>query len=92
MTFLQELECDTGNISVSLTLSELPNKCILYAFKITDGPIEPGTYGHRFKFSTKSARLAVSFAAEVNEYIKVVLLYQMMDRLEFDRFNAVLVL
>ena len=64
-TFLQELECDTGDNGVSLTPSEWANKYTLYAFKITDGPIEPGTYGPRFQSATGSARLAVSFAAAV---------------------------
>ena len=38
-TFLQELECDTGDNSVSLTPSEWANGYTLSAFKITDGPI-----------------------------------------------------
>ena len=42
--------------------------------------------------ATGSARLEVSFAAAVNENIKVVLLYQMLGRIGFDLFNAVLVL
>ena len=56
-TFLQELECDTGNKSVSLTPFEWANGYTLYAFKITDGPIGPGTYGPRSKSATGSARL-----------------------------------
>ena len=59
--------------------------------KITDGHIGPDTYGLRSKYGTKSARLEVSYAATVNENIKVILLYQRLGRLEFDRFNAVLV-
>ena len=92
MTFLQELECDTGDKSVSFTPFEWANGYTLYAFKITDGPIKPGTYGPRSKSATGSARLEVSFAAEVNANIKVILVYQMLRRLEFDRFNVVLVL
>ena len=91
-TFLQELECDTGDKSVSFTPSEWANGHKLYAFKITEGPIVPGTYGPRFKSATGSARLEVSFSAAVNENIIVVLLYQMLGRIEFDRFNVVLVL
>ena len=91
-TFLQELECDTCDKSVSLTPSEWANGYTLYAFKITDGPIVPGTYGPRSKSATGSARLEVSFAAAVNENIKVVLLYDMLGRIEFDRFNVVLLL
>ena len=91
-TFLQELECDIGDKSVNLTPSEWANGYSLYAFKITDGPIGPGRYGPRFKSATGSARLEVSFAAAENENIKVVLLYQMLGRIEFDRFNVVLVL
>ena len=92
MTFLQELECDTGDKSVSLTPSEWANGYTLYAFKITDGPIGPGTYGPRSKSATGSGPLEVSFATTVNENIKVILLYQMLGRIEFDRFNAVIVL
>ena len=92
MTFLQELECDTGDKSVSLTPSEWANGYTLYAFKITGGPIRPGTYRPRSKAATGSARLEVSFATAVDENIKVILLYQMLGRIEFDRFNAVLVL
>ena len=92
MTLLQELECDTGDKSVNITPSEWANGYTLYAFKITDGPIGPGTYGQRSKSATGSARLEVSFGAAVNENIKVILLYQMLGRLEFDQFNAVFVL
>ena len=92
MTFLQELECDTKDKSVSLTLSECANGYTLYAFKITDGPFGPGTYGQRSKSATGSTRLEVSFPAGVNKNINVILLYQMLGRLEFDRFNAVFVL
>ena len=91
-TFLQVLECDTGDKSVSLILFEWTNGYTLYAFKITDGSIGPETYGPRSKSATGSARLEVSFTAAVNENIKVVLLYQMLGRIEFDRFNVVLVL
>ena len=91
-TFLQELECDTGDKCVSLTPSEWANGYTSYAFKITDGPIGPGSYGPRSMSATGSARLEVSFAAAVNKNIKVVLLYQMLGRIEFHRFNAVLVL
>ena len=45
MTFLQDLECDNGDESVSLTPSEWANGYTLYSFKITDGLIGPGTYG-----------------------------------------------
>ena len=71
-TFLQELECDTGDKSVRLTPSEWANGYTLYAFKITDGPIGPGTYGPRSKSATGSARLEISFASAVNENIKVI--------------------
>ena len=84
MTFFQELECDTGDKSVSLTPSELANGYTLYAFTITDGPIGQGTYGPRSKSVTGSARVEVSFAAPVNKNIKVILLYQMLGSLEFD--------
>ena len=45
MMFHQKLECDTGDKSVSITLSEWDNEYTLYAFNITDGLIGPGTYG-----------------------------------------------
>ena len=92
MTFLQELKCDTGDKSLSFTPSEWANGYSLYAVKITDGPIGPGNYGPRSKSATGSASLEVSFAEAMNENIKMILLYQMLGRLEFDRFNAVLVL
>ena len=92
MTFLQELECVTGDKSVSLAPFEWANGYTLYAFKITDGSIGQDTYGQQSKSATGSARLEVSFAAAVNKYIKVILHYQMLGRLEFDRFHAVLVL
>ena len=91
MTFFQKLECDTGDNSVRLTPSEWANGYTLYACKITDGPIGPGTYGPRSKSATGSTRL-VSFAVAWNENIKVILLYRMLGRLEFDRFNEVFVL
>ena len=58
-TFLQELECDTGNKSVSLTPSDWANGYTVYVFKITVGPIKFGTFGPRSKSITKSARLDV---------------------------------
>ena len=42
--------------------------------------------------ATKSARLEVSFDAEINENIKIILLYQMLSKPEFDQFIAVFVL
>ena len=75
---------------MSLTPSKWANGYTLYAFKITDGPIRPGLYGPQSKSAIGSARLEVSFTAAVNENIKVVLLYQMLGRIEFDRFNVVL--
>ena len=78
--------------SVSYTPSEWANIYTLYAFKITDGPIGQGTYIPRSKSSTKSARLEISFAAAVNENIKVIIYYQMLGRIEFDKFHAVIVL
>ena len=92
MQFLQELECDTGDKCVNLTPSEWANGYTLYAFKITDGPIGPGTYGPRSKSATGSARLEISFAAGVNENIKVIVYYQMLGRIEFDQHKAVIVL
>ena len=91
-TFLQKLECDTGDESISLTSSEWANGYTLYAFKITDGPIGSGTYGPRSKSTTESARLEVSFAAPVNENIKLIVYYQSFGRIEFDQFKAVFVL
>ena len=92
MTFLQKLECHTGDKSVCLTLSKWSNGYKLYTFKMTDNRIGPGMYSPRSKSATGSACLDVSFAAAVNKTIKVILLYQMLGRLEFDRFNEVLVL
>ena len=91
-TFFQEFECDTGDKSVSLTLSVWANGYTFYTFKLTDGYIKLETYGPRSKSATISARLKVSFAAAVKENIEVVLLYQMLGKIEFDRFNAVIIL
>ena len=91
-TFLQELECDTGDNSISLTPLEWANGYTLYAFKITDGLIGSGTYNPRSKSTTKSARLKVLFAAPVNESIKVIVYYQLFGRRKFDQFKAVFVL
>ena len=92
MTLLQELECDTGDKNISLTPSDSANGYTIYAFKVTDGPLGPGTYGPRSKSATGYARLEVSFAAEVNENIKQIVYYQMPGRIEIDQFKAVLVL
>ena len=92
MTFLQEVECDTGDKSVILTSSEWASGCTSYSYKFTDGLIGPGMYGPRSKSATGSARLEVLLAAEVYENIEVILHYRIPGRLEFDRFNAVLVL
>ena len=91
-TPIQELECDTGDKSISLPPSEWANGYTLYFFKITDGPIGSGTYGPRSKSTTRSARLEVSFAAPVNENIKVIVYYQSPGRIEFYQSNAGIVL
>ena len=78
---LEQLDCDSGDKCISLTPLEWATKYTLYAFKITDGPIGPGTYGLRSKSATGSMRLEVSFAAAQKENIKVILLYQMLGRL-----------
>ena len=75
-TLLQELECDTGDKSISLTPSKWANGYTLYAFKITDGLIGSGNYGPRSKSITGSARLDMSFAAPENENIKVIVYYR----------------
>ena len=80
------LECDTYDKSISLTPSEWDNGYTLYVFKITEGPIGSGTYGPRSKSTTGSARLEVSFAAPVNEKIKMIVYYQSPSRIEFDQF------
>ena len=91
-TLFQELEYDTVDKSINLTPSEWTNGYTLYAVKITDGPIESGTYGLLSKSPTESARPEVSFAAPVNENIKVIVYYQRVCRIKFDQFNAVIVL
>ena len=49
-------------------------------------------YGPQSKSSTGSQRLRVSYTAALNKNIYVVSLYQMLGRIELDRFNVVLVL
>ena len=92
MTFLEQLDCDSGDKCISLTVSESATGYTLYAFKITDGPIGPNNYGPRSTSATGSVRLKVSFAAAQNENIKVILLYQMIGRLEIYKFQNVIVL
>ena len=91
-TRLQKLVCDTGDEIINLTLSEWADKNTLYAFKITDGLIKFGTYGPPSKSTTGFARLEVSLDAPLNEYIKVIVYYHSPGRIEFDQFNAVIVL
>ena len=91
MTFLEQLDCESGDQCISLTPSECATGYTLYAVNITDGPIGPGTYGPRSKSATGSVSLEVSFAAVQNENIKVILLSQMLGRLEFDQFQNVIV-
>ena len=86
------LECDTDDKSISINPYEWANGYTLYAFKLTDGQFGPGTDAPRSKSLTGYSRLEVSFAAAVNENIKVILLYQMLAWLEFDHFHAVIVL
>ena len=92
MSFLEQLDCEYGDQCISLTPSEWATGYTLYAFKITDGLIGPGTYGPRSKSATGSVRLEESFAAAPNKNIKVILLYQMLGRLEFDQFQNVIVI
>lgn len=75
MTFLQELECDIGDKSVSLTAFKWANGFTINPFKITDGLIKPGIYGLRFKSDTGSVSFVLLFAAPVNENIKVIVYY-----------------
>ena len=88
-TFLQELECDIGDRRISLISSEWANGYTLYAFKFNDGPIGSGTSGPRSNSITGSARLEMSFAAPVNENIKVIVYHQKPGRIQF---TALLVL
>ena len=92
MTVLEQLECDSGDKCIIYTPADWANKYNLYAFKITDGPIVPGTSGPRSKSATGSARLEVAFAAAPNENIMVILIYQMLGRFEFDKLGNVIVL
>ena len=94
MTFLKQLDCDSGVKCISLILlpSEWATGYTLYAFKITDCTIGPGTYNPRSKSATGSVSLEMLFAAAQNENIKVILLYQMLVRHEFDQFQNVIVL
>ena len=53
--------------------------------------IELSIYGLRFESATKSARLEMLFVAAINVNIKMILLYQMLGRLEFDQFKTVII-
>ena len=57
MTFLEQLDCDSGDKCISLTPLEWATGYTLYAFKITDGPIGPGIYGPRSKSVMGPVRL-----------------------------------
>ena len=91
IAFLKQLDCDSGDKCISLTRSEWATGYTSYALKITDDPIGRGTYGLPSKSATGSLRLKVSLAAAQNENIKVILLYKMLGRLEFDQFQNVIV-
>ena len=84
MTLLQELECDTGDKSISLTPSEWANGYMIYTLQVTDGQMKPETYGPRSKSATGSARLEMPLAAAVNENIKVSVYYQMPGKIKFN--------
>ena len=86
ITLFEQIDCESGNKIISLTLSELATGYTLYAFKITDGPIKPGTYGPRSKFGTGSVRLEMWFAAAQNVNIKIILLDQMLVKVKFHHF------
>ena len=92
MTSHQKLECDTVDQNVSLPPPDSASVYTLYAFKITDGPIGPGTHSPRSKSATVVARHKVTFAAKVNKNLKVILYYQMLKKIEFHKFHAILVL
>ena len=91
MTLFEQLDCDSGDKCISLTPFEWATGYTLYAFKITDGLIGPGTYGPRSNFATGSVRREVSFTATQNKNIKVILLYQMLGRHEFDQLYNVII-
>ena len=92
MTVLEQLNCDSGDKCISLTPSDWATGYTLYAVKINDAQIGLGIYGPRSKSATGSMRIKVSFAVAKNENIKVILLYQMLGRLECDEFQNVIVL
>ena len=92
MTFLEQLDCDSGNKFISFTLSEWATGFTCYAFIIIDGPIGHGTYSSPFKYATKSVRLEVLFAAAQNKNIKLIMFFEMLGRLEFNQFQNVIIL
>ena len=80
-----------GDKCVNLTPTEWSDGFTIYAFKITDGPVGPGTEGPRSKSTTGSIRLEIGFSAAKNRNIKVIVLYQMLGVLEFDQFRNVII-
>jgi hypothetical protein len=89
--FQDQLGFGKGDKSVNNSPTECSTGYTLYSFKITDGPVGPGTEGPSSKSTTGSFRLEIGFSAAQNHNIKVIVLYQMLGVLEFDQFRNVII-
>ena len=87
----RQLGFGKGDKCVHLTPTESANDYIIYAFKVTDGAIGSDTEGPRSRSTTGSFRFEVYFSAPQNTNIKVIILSQNLNVLEFDAFQNVVV-
>ena len=92
MTLLKVFKCKTVHKSISVTRSLSANKYTFNAFKFIDGQIGPGTNGPESKSVNKFEHVKMSFALPVYKTINGILYYQMLGSIEFDQFQAVLVI
>jgi len=90
MTLQEQLGTDIGDKCVPLTPEEWAHGFTVYAFKITDGPIGPGTDGPRSNAIGGNATLEFAFNPATQENIKAIIMYQMFFVLEIDRFNNII--
>ena len=91
-TFLQDHECDTKNQSVRFNPIRVGKR--IYFIRVQHYRRSYSTRHVRFtsKSATGSATLEISFAVAVNENINKIIYYQMLGRIEFDKFYALVVL
>ena len=87
ITIQEQLGYDIGDKCVALTPDEWANGYTIYAFKITDGPIEYSLAGPRSSAIAGNISLELAFNPATNKNIKVILLYQMCAVFKIDRYS-----